>query len=199
MCSIDRRVTDSAGCGTTALGCASEVKDRSTAANAFARLAPCVDAGDARCVYAELERGSRWSIQTIHKTLAEMHALVTRSYPAGRRGDASTYGAWGDAAAAADDAATFAAYCARRRCMEEIAGGFGAVVSVRADGAAAAKATTTRGAVFEMAAAGGEWGLATYGKELAMEKIRLLDALAQVRIDAGAYDEQRRATGAPGP
>jgi len=178
-----------------ALGCASEAKDRTTAANAFSRLAPCVDEGDPRCVYAELDRGSRWSIQTIHKTLAEMHGLVERSYPKDKRAGVSTYGAWEDAADAADDAGTFAAYCARLRCMDEIAAGFGAVASEKATGEGAARITTTRGRAFEMAAAGGEWGLATYGGELAAEKIRLLDALAQVRLDAAAYDEQRRAIG----
>jgi hypothetical protein len=185
--------------GAALVGCASEAPARDNAASAFARLAPCVDANDARCVYPELERGSRWSIQTIHKTLAEMRALIERSYPAGRRAGASAYGAWEDAARAADDAGTFAAYCARRRCMEEIAAGFGAIAAQRAAGPGSAELTTTRGAVFRMAAAGGEWGLATYGEELAAEKIRLADALAQVRVDASAYDEQRRATGQARP
>jgi hypothetical protein len=179
-----------------ALGCASEAKDRSTPANAFARLAPCVDAGDARCVYGELDRASRWSIQTIHKTLAEMRSLVEGSYPADRRGGASIYGAWETAAAAADDAGTFAAFCARRACMEEIAAGFGAVVSAREIGAGRAEIATTRGGRFAFAAADGAWGLATWGEELAAEKIRLADKLAQVRVDARAFDEQRRATGA---
>jgi hypothetical protein len=178
------------------LACASEVKDRSTAASAFARLAPCVDEGDARCVYAELDRASRWSIQTIRKTLAEMRSLVDGSYPADRRTGSSIYGAWETAAAASDDAGTFAAFCARRGCMAEIAGGFGAVVIAKEIGGGRAEITTTRGRAFAMASADGAWGLATYGDELAAEKIRLADKLAQVRIDARAFDEQRRATGA---
>jgi hypothetical protein len=178
------------------LGCASEVKDRSTPANAFARLAPCVDEGDARCVYGELDRSSRWSIQTIYKTLAEMRLLVDGSYPADRRTGSSIYGAWETAAAASDSAGTFAAFCARRGCMAEITDGFGAVVSVKKIGGERAEITTTRGRAFPMASADGEWGLVTYGDELAAEKIRLADKLAQVRIDARAFDEQRRATGA---
>jgi hypothetical protein len=176
------------------LGCASEAKDRSTPENAFARLAPCVDRSDARCVYAELDRDSRWSIQTIHKTLAEMRALVERSYPADRRAGSAIYGAWDAAAAQADDAGTFAAFCERRRCMEEISAGFGAVASAKSVGAARTDITTTRGRTFELAVADGAWGLATYGAELAAEKIRIADKLAQVRIDAKAFDEQRRAT-----
>jgi len=182
----------------SAFGCASEVKDRTTAENAFARLAPCVDGNDARCVYAELERGSRWSIQSIHKTLAEMHALIEGSYPADKRKGVSAYGAWESAADAADDAGTFAAYCAQKKCLAEIASGFGAVVSSRARGDGA-ELSTTRGRAFLMKSAEGEWGLATYGEELAAEKIRLSDALAQVRLDARAYDEQRKAVGAPQP
>lgn len=179
-----------------ALGCASEAKDRSTPSNAFARLAPCVDKGDARCVYAELDRASRWSIQTIHKTLAEMRSLVDGSYPEGRRSGAPIYGAWENATAAPDGAGTFAVFCERRGCMKEIAAGFGAVVSVREIGEGRAEVTTTRGRSFALASADGAWGLATFGEELAREKIRLADKLAQVRIDAKAFDEQRRATGA---
>ena len=175
------------------LGCASEAKDRSTAENAFARLAPCVDRSDARCVYAELDRDSRWSIQTIHRTLAEMRALVERSYPADRRIGSAIYGAWDTAAAQADDAGTFAAFCERRRCVEEIAAGFGAVAGAKSAGAGRTAITTTRGRTFELAQADGAWGLATYGAELAAEKIRLADKLAQVRIDAEEFDEQRRA------
>lgn len=181
------------------IGCASEAKDRGSAASAFARLAPCVDANDARCVFPELERGSRWSIQTIHKTLAEMRALIERSYPEDRRTGVSAYGGWEDAAAARDAAGVFAAYCARRRCMEELAAGFGAIVGERAAGPGVAELRTTRGAAFRMASADGEWGLATFGGELAGEKVRLADALAQVRVDAQAYDEQRRAVGAAQP
>jgi len=177
-----------------ALGCASEAKDRSTPENAFARLAPCVDKGDARCVFAELDRDSRWSIETIHRTLAEMRALVERSYPADRRAGSAVYGAWETAALQPDGAGTFAAYCGRRRCLEEITAGFGAVAGVKGVGPERAEITTTRGRTFDLAAADGAWGLATYGAELAAEKIRLADKLAQVRIDAKAFDEQRRAT-----
>ena len=180
-----------------ALGCASEQKDRGTPENAFARLAPCVDRGDARCVFRELDRDSRWSIETIHRTLAEMRDLVDGSYPAERRAGASVYGAWETAAAAADGPGTFAAFCARSDCVAEIAAGFGAVVSVREAGEGRAEITTTRGRSFAMAAADGAWGLATWRAELSAEKIRLADKLEQVRIDAKAYDEQRRATGAP--
>ena len=178
------------------LACASEVKDRSTAQNAFARLAPCVDRSDARCVFAELDRDSRWSIQTIHRTLAETRALVERSYPADRRAGSTIYGAWETAAAQADGAGAFVAFCARRGCMTELAAGFGAVAHVKNVGAGRAEITTTRGGTYTLAAVEGEWGLATYGAELAAEKIRLADKLQQVRIDARAFDEQRRATGA---
>jgi hypothetical protein len=182
-----------------ALGCASEAKDRASPANAFARLAPCVDRADARCVYHELDRASRWSVQSIHRILAEMRALVERSYPQDRRSGPAVYGAWAGAVLAADDPGTFAAYCARRGCMEEIAAGFGPAASSRDLGAGRAEVVTTRGLAFVMASADGAWGLATYAEELAAEKIRLADKLVQVRIDAKAYDEQRRATGAAAP
>ena len=170
------------------LACASEAKDRSTPANAFARLA--------RCVYGELDRESRWSIQTIHKLLSEMRALVDGAYPAERRIGAAVYGAWESAAAAADDAGTFAAFCERRACVAEIAAGFGAVVSARELPRGRAEVTTTRGRTFVLESADGAWGLATYREELAAEKIRLADKIVQVRIDAAAFEEQRRATGA---
>jgi hypothetical protein len=181
------------------LCCAPKDEDRSTAAKAFACLAPCVDRNDARCVFAELERGSRWSIQTIRKTLAEMRGLIERSYPMDKRTGTSAYGAWGKAVAAADDAETFAMYCSRQNCMEKIAAGFAAIVSEKSVDVASAELVTTRGGFFRMAVADGEWGLATYGADLAAEKIRLLDALAQVRLDARAYEEQRRAVGGSPP
>jgi hypothetical protein len=177
-----------------ALACASEAKDRRTPESALARLAPCVDRGDARCVYAELDRSSRWSIQTIHKTLAEMRALVEASYPAARRG-APVYGDWDGAAAAADDAGTFAAFCERRGCVAEIASRFGPAAAATPLAADRVRVATARGGSFLMAAADGEWGLATWAEELSAEKIRLADRLVQVRIDARAFDEQRRATG----
>jgi hypothetical protein len=177
-----------------ALGCASEVKDRSTPENALARLAPCVDRRDARCVYHELDRDSRWSVQTIQRTLAEMRGLVERSYPADRRSGRAIYGEWETAAAATDAPGVFAAFCERRRCMADLAAGLGTVVAVRRIDAGRAETTTTRGRTFALAAPDGAWGLAIYGAELAAEKIRLADKLAQVRIDAKAFEEQARAT-----
>jgi len=173
--------------------CASASPPRSSPESAFSRIAPCVDGGGAACLFHELDRDSRWSAASIQRTLAEIRGLVERSYPADRR--AAAYGAWAAEAGAADPAALFATFCGKRRCMQELAAGFGAVVRVTDRTGSSAVVETTRGARFELACVEGEWGLATFRDELQQAKIHLGDTLAQVRSDAAAYDEQRLVSG----
>lgn len=169
---------------------------RTSPESAFARLAPCVDQGSAACLFGELDRDSRWSAASIQRTLAEMRALVERSYPDDRR--AAALGTWADEARAADAVGLFQVFCAERRCLERLASGFGAVAGVSGRTESAARIETTRGATFDMACADGEWGLATFRDELVQAKIHLGTALVQVRSNAEAYDEQRIASGRGG-
>jgi hypothetical protein len=163
---------------------------------AFSRIAACVDGGGASCLFRELDRDSRWSAASIQRTLAEMRGLVERSYPADRR--ATAFGAWAAESEAVDATSLFEVYCAERRCMQELAGGFGAVVRVTDLTEQTAAVETTRGAKFQMACVEGEWGLATYRDELQRAKIHLGDTLQQIRRDAKAYEEQRIVTGEGG-
>jgi len=179
--------------------CSSPPADRGTPEGAFASLAPCVDGADAACLMDRLDRDSRWSVHSIHRTLAAARAAVERSYPADRRAAGDVFGSWGSEAAAADPHAMFTAFCERRRGLETVARGFAAVPSVRPVREGLAEVTTTRDVTFPMAAVQGEWGLAAFRDELHEAKIRLADVLAQVERDAAAYDEQRLATGAPAP
>lgn len=169
---------------------------RTSPESAFARISTCVDGGGAACLFGELDRDSRWSAASIQRTLAEMRALVERSYPDDRRG--SAFGAWADESRAADAAGLFEIYCAERRCLERLARGFGAVVRVSGRTQSAAAIETTRGASFDMACVEGEWGLMTFRDELVQAKIHLGTALVQVRSNAAAYDEQRIASGGGG-
>ena len=102
--------------------------DRTTPQSAFARLAKCIDNADEKCLFTELERDSRWSCHTIYKTLVEMRQIVETSYPANMvRG---AYGSWFEEAQSANPEELFAIYCGKRRCLEEIAQGFGAIVKI---------------------------------------------------------------------
>ena len=182
-----------AALGLLLLGCRAEPPSRATPQGACARLAPCVDRADRECLYRELDRDSRWSLQTIHRTLAEMRKLVEASYPEQRR--AGAYGTWGAEAATPSPAALFDVFCRERRCLAELARGFGAVVGVAEGAPGTVTVETTRGGRFVLADREGEWGLATWCAELQAGKIHLLDALEQVRANARAFELQRRAVG----
>lgn len=175
-------------------GCKSEPPGRDTPEGAFARLAPCVDAADAACLMEGLDRDSRWSVHTIHRTLRETREIVERSYPADEKARQEAFGSWGAESAGASPHEMFRAFCARKRCLHRLARGFGAVVGVeKSEGAATVK--TSKGESFPMYNAEGEWGLSTYRDELLEAKIRLADNLKQVRLNGAAYEEQRVATG----
>jgi hypothetical protein len=176
--------------------CDRKPPERTSPESAFARIAPCVDRGSAACLFRELDRDSRWSTGSIHRLLGEVRELVDRSYPADRRSQA--YGTWAAEARAADPAGLFETYCAERRCLSQLARGFGAVTEVTDRTASRARVHTTRGASFPMACADGEWGLATFREELKRAKIHLGDVLAQVRRNAAAYDDQRIVSGGEG-
>jgi hypothetical protein len=177
-----------------AWGCeAAPAPTREGPRGALARLGPCVDRGDAACLFGELDRDSRWSVETIHRALVEGRALVERSYPEQSR--AVALGIWTAAARAGTPAGCFAALAADRGWLARVAGGFGAAVEVRDTGPGEAEVTTTRGQRFPFASRDGEWGLALWTAELQRDKLRILDNLEQIRRNAGEFDEQRAARG----
>jgi hypothetical protein len=175
--------------------CQSQPPSRSNPAEAFARLAPCVDSADTGCLFDELDRDSRWSLSSIHRTLNTIGEIVDRSYPADRRDPIAVYGTWAQAAGSKNAHEAFSAFCSRHDCLRTLAQGLGAVTETSALTETTATVTTTRGVSFQMARADGEWGLATYRDELIKEKIRLGDNLSQVQQNAADFDEQRLATG----
>jgi hypothetical protein len=174
------------------LGACGERPDASTPKGAFALLSPCMDRGDAGCLFRQLDRDSRWAVQTIHKTLGQMKRIVDASYPESERSHA--FGAWGEEARAETPDGMFRVFCQKRQCLSRIAAGFSAVKQVSSNGENRATVTTLRGAAFEMAAFDGQWGLAVYQKELLAAKLRFIDSLKQVERNAKAFEEQRAAS-----
>lgn len=174
------------------LGCAAPPDPGSPEAT-MARIAPCIDAADGRCLFRELDRASRWAVGLMHRTLGEIRALADGAYPPERRGDA--FGSFAPFASASDPASLFAAYCEQRRCLAAIARGLGAVAGVAKTGPDRVEVTTTRGARFVLVRADGRFGLALFHEDLEAAKIRLLDRKKQVEWDAAAFREQQRAIG----
>ena len=178
-------------------GCAGEPPaGEDTPRAALARLGPCVDRGDAQCLFRGLDRDSRWSVETIHRSLTEARDLVERSYPGPAR--VGALGAWSQVALAATPAAAFAALAAERGWTAALSAGFGAAAEVRRTGPEEAEAITTRGARLSFARHDGDWGLALWSAELQRDKLRILDNLEQIRNNAREFDEQRAAL-ADGP
>lgn len=177
--------------GAWSLLSCSEPPDPTTPKGAFSTVAPCIDRADRQCFFRCLERDSRWSIYTIHRTLVEMRGLVEKSYPEALR--ESAYGIWSREAVAPTPEAMFEIFCKKRKCLESMAKGFGAVTKVTPTGPDTVTVETVRGATYPMARAAGKWGLDLYREELNTEKIRLFDRLEQVRINAKQYEEQRLA------
>lgn len=171
------------------VGC--EASDSTSPEGAFARLAPCIDRGDARCLYFGLDRESHWSVQTIHRTLGEIHELVVRFYPENMHRTA--YGSWQKEVAAADPPEVFDMYCQRSRCLEKVSPGFGAVVKTVAADSNTVVIETTRRQQFAMNEADGRWGLGIFKEQLQQAKISLLDRLKQVKKNAAEFEEQRLA------
>ncbi|MCP4676840.1 MAG: hypothetical protein GY854_15265 [Deltaproteobacteria bacterium] len=175
---------------------ACEHSDPKTPEGALARIAPCIDSADPRCLYKWLDRDSRWSIQTIHKKLVEMRRLVEKSYPKDRRRIA--YGALFEEAQAANAAGMFDVYCRKRRCLDQVARGFGAATKVTPKGNNTVIVETTRGHRFEMFWAEERWGITPFRDELQNMKLRVFDSLKQVEINAKDFNNQRRAGGLNG-
>ncbi|MCP4599281.1 MAG: hypothetical protein GY847_01870 [Proteobacteria bacterium] len=173
----------------TIIGC--ESLDPRTPEGAFAKLAPCVDRADRQCLYNMLGRDSRWSIQTIHRTLVEIRSLVDRSYPAHLKN--SAYGIWLEEAHTADPAEMFDAYCKKQHCLKKVARGFGASVNVIRQGPDIVVIETTRGQRFEMFWAENRWGLTLFRDDLQKAKIRILDRKKQVKRNAIEHDNQKLA------
>ena len=170
-------------------GCA--VTDTTSPEGAFAAIAPCMDKRDMRCLYFGLDRESQWSVQTMHRTLGRIRALVLRSYPENMRDGA--YGSWRHEAEAEDPPALFERFCRRNQCMARLVRGFGAVTRTTPLHSDGVQIDTTRGERFEMRRADGKWGLSLYRVELQQAKIHLLDRLRQVEQNAAEYDQQRKA------
>jgi len=177
------------------ISCKSTPLDRKNPASAFGRLSVCVDKASVDCLFKELDRGSRWSVHSIYRTLAQTRGLISNSYPTDNTLRDQALGTWKKEAASKNAAEMFRVFCQKRSCLRTLAQGFGAVVKVKKTNENTAIVETTRGKTFQMSAAEGEWGLATYKDELYKTKIRLMDNLKQVRRNAAAYDEQRRAVG----
>jgi len=172
-------------------GCKTEPPGRSDPQSAFARLAPCINKQDAKCIYSELDRDSRWSVQTIYKTMVQMRTLVESTYPQERQKEA--YGTFSSMSSSTSDADLFERFCLSQNCLETISQGFGAVVKTEPQTDILVQVTTTRKAAFAMSLADGQWGLSIYQKQLQDAKIRLLDRHEQVKKNAAAFRETRAA------
>ena len=177
-------------------GCRPEPPAGSTPREALTRLAPCVDRSDGSCLFRELDRDSRWSVETIHRSLLEARSLVERSYPEHSR--AGALGTWEEASRSATPAEAFAALAGQRGWSGLVAAGFGAAVDVRETGPDEAEVETTRGVSLPFAARDGRWGLALWREDLQRDKLRALDILEQIRKNALEFDLRRAALeGAP--
>jgi len=176
-------------------GCAEPPALRSSPEGAFARLAPCVDAADPACLLHELDKDSRGAMYNIAAMLLEMRTLVDATYPADPVIRESAFGPWRGVVKGNNAEEMFARYCAERNCLGILTEGFGVVRDIRKLDPATVELTTMRGAVFSLHSVNGEWGLSTYRKELMAEDQRLRRSRMEVRQNAAAFTEQRRATG----
>ncbi len=122
-----------------------------------------------------------------------MRNVVDASYPENRRQEA--FGSWGEEARTNSPAEMFDTFCRKRSCLTHIAAGFGAVRSVIKSAENKATVETIRGGTFEMAGFDGKWGLSVFQEELLAAKLRVIDRLKQIRINAKAFKEQRTAIG----
>ena len=122
-----------------------------------------------------------------------MRELVDKSYPEHLR--ESAYGVWSKEALTATPEELFEIHCRKRKCLERMAKGFGAVTRVSKTGPDAVTVETSRGGKYKMLRAAGKWGLDLYRDEFQDAKVRLLDRLKQVRVNAKQYEEQRLASG----
>lgn len=172
-----------AGCGRP--------PDATTPEGAFAKIGPCIDQVDRECLFNALERDSRWSLFTIHRTLVDIRKVVETSYPPAER--ANAYGLFKEEAAAPTPEKMFALFCRKRKCMEQVARGFGAIRETRPISADEVEITTIRGNAYRMVRADDRWGLDILGDELQQIKLRVIDRLEQVRENARQFDEQKRA------
>ena len=120
-----------------------------TPKKAFALIGPCIDRVDRQCFFRTLDRDSRWSLCTIHRTLGEIRQVVEASYPEAER--ASAYGLFKEEATAATPEAMFEIYCKKLKCMEQVARGFGAIQQVHELGPDRVEVVTSRGKAFQMA------------------------------------------------
>lgn len=166
--------------------------DRGTAQSAFAALSTCVDSGDAQCLYEFLDRDSRWSLQTIHRTVLAMRTLVENSYPKEAR--LLALGSFTGLSRTQSPAQCFAAYCTDRRCMDLLLRGFGAVERQEVSGSRVILETVRQGR-FPMVQTEEGFGLALYSADLSALKLRALDTLAEIERNAKEYEEQRLAAG----
>lgn len=171
-------------------GC-SNPPDRTTVNGAFAMIETCIDRADRQCLFKALDRDSRWSICTTHKTLVEIRRIAEKSYPADKRDSAA--GALQAESGATTPEAVFEIMCEKRRCLERVARGYGAIQSTRRMAPDRMEIITSRGSRFEMVEADGVWGIDLMSQELNDTKLRVIDRLKQVKENARQYDEQKLA------
>ena len=173
-------------------GCSSP-PDPSVPEGAFRRMGPCADQRDAKCLFRCLDRDSRWSVHTIYKTLTQLNEIVNKFYPEDARKTA--FGTWVEEAGAPSAEEMFVVFCAKRRCLDRLAEGFGPVDEIATIGPYRARVKTRRGKSFDFRQADGKWGLDTYHDELVAAKLHLIDRLHEAERNAKAYKEQELAGG----
>ena len=93
----------------------------------------------------------------------------------------------------------FDIYCRKRRCLEQVARGFGAAIKVTPKEQNTVSVETTRGHHFEMFWAENRWGITPFRDELQNMKLRVFDSLKQVKTNAMDFEDQRRAGGLGNP
>ncbi|MCK9523907.1 MAG: hypothetical protein M0R76_12835 [Proteobacteria bacterium] len=177
--------------------CGNAPADRSTAQGAFAALAPCLESQEDACLLHLLDKQSRDDAWAAFAMLKEIRTLIEAHYPQETNGDASLPPTLQPLLHSPSGEAFFAAVCQRVRCGVPLREAFGAIETQTAQDEHIVELTTVRGGRFRMQNIDGEWGLAQMQSELKTERDRVYRVLSEVRRNAAAYDEQRRAMDAP--
>lgn len=138
-----------------------------------------------------LDRDSRWSVETLRKTFEKMRSIVDSTYPEAAK--PSAFGVWEGEARADSAEALFEAFCLKKKCLQWLNEGFGAITAIKTEGPDRVTVTTSRRKTFSLRRADNRWGLDRFRDELMTAKIRILDRLAEVERNAKEYHEQKLA------